>query len=196
MPVRVFILSDVRLYRDGIVDALRRETDIEIAGIATDVAGGSSSVADLAPDVVLIHTVATDAVQAVRDLVAAAPDARVIALALREDAADVMAYVVAGASGYLTLEGNVPDLVETIHDVARGEMTVSPRVAGALLRQVRQGSGSPPEPARRLTRRELEVIDLVDQGQSNKQIARRLGIEVATVKNHVHSILEKLGVSR
>jgi len=110
----------------------------------------------------------------------------------------VIACAEAGVSGYVTREASLDELTGVVESVARGESPCSPRISALLLRRVAETAGRRTETdaARRLTRREAEIVGLIDEGLSNKQIAGRLSIELATVKNHVHSILEKLQVER
>ena len=117
-------------------------------------------------------------------------------MGLTELQSDVIGCIEAGAWGYLPQEASLEDLLNNIHAIAAGEALCSPKVAGVLFsrvamvgreRELRQVLGLP-----NLTRRELEVIELIEEGLSNKEIAVRLDIEVQTVKNHIHNILDKL----
>jgi DNA-binding NarL/FixJ family response regulator len=109
----------------------------------------------------------------------------------------VLAFAEAGIAGYVPREGSVQDLVDAVERAVRGELQCSPQLAGAIIRRLawRAAAGSD-FPRGPLTARETEIVRLIDQGLSNKEIAVRLGIEVATVKNHVHNLLEKLRVRR
>jgi DNA-binding NarL/FixJ family response regulator len=122
---------------------------------------------------------------------------RIVALAVAEyDDETVVACAEAGATGFLTRRSTLEDLEQTVAGVARGETRCSPDLAGVLLRQVTRKPADRPGPGDplSLTPREQDVLWLIEQGMTNKQIALRLGIEVHTVKNHVHNILEKLRV--
>ncbi len=121
-----------------------------------------------------------------------------MALAVSEVESDVLAWAEAGVVGYVPREASLEDLVSTIEAVVRGELRCSPRIAATLFRRVTKLSANRRHTPQgiHLTPRELEILDLIDHGLSNKQIAGKLGIEVATVKNHVHNILEKLQVNR
>jgi two-component system nitrate/nitrite response regulator NarL len=147
---------------------------------------------------VLLDTGAADMLDLMRALTTSAPTARVVALALPERASEVIACAEAGASGYVTEDTSLADLVLTIQAVARGELRCSPQIAGTLFRRVAALAADSRAllPAPMLTAREFEVLSLLDDGLSNKQIAHRLCIELATVKNHVHHILGKLQVNR
>jgi DNA-binding NarL/FixJ family response regulator len=169
---------------------------IEVVGAAGTTAEGVEQVRDLQPDVLLLDTGAGVDVAAAHDLLGPAPDARVVALAAPESEEDVIALAEAGVFGYVTRDQSLDDLVMTIEGVARDEMVCSPWMATVLVRRVQALAAERPRPTHRLTAREAEILELLAQGLSNKEIATRLYIEVTTVKNHVHNILEKLGVSR
>ena len=128
-----------------------------------------------------------------------APEQKVVVLGIAEREADVIAWAEAGAAGYISREASRDDLRAALEAAVAGETIASPRVVAALLRRLNAvAHASPLERygAETLTPREQQVARLVGEGLSNKEIARQLCIEVATVKNHVHHILGKLEVSR
>jgi DNA-binding NarL/FixJ family response regulator len=125
-----------------------------------------------------------------------APQTRIVALGVREVEQDVLPCAEAGMAGYVPRDGSLADLVAAIESAAHGELRCSPKIAASLFRRVARLSGETRRPTASLTRREEEIARLIDQGLSNKQIARRLQIEVSTVKNHVHSVLKKLHATR
>ena len=192
--VRVAVIADVRMYRDGLAAALRNEDGLEVAGAF---AQPPDALEALAPDVVLFDVSRPQALGTVRGLVGRMPTAKVVVVAMPEREGDLLAYAEAGVSGYVTCEQSIEDVVGAVQAVARGEMICTPRMAATLVRHVATLAAGLADRPRRgeqaLTRRELEIVGLIDRGMSNKQIARALHIEVATVKNHVHNILEKLG---
>jgi two-component system, NarL family, nitrate/nitrite response regulator NarL len=194
--IRVFIVTDVRLYREGLSALLGRMAHIAVVGTAGSAPEGVARVRDLQPDVVLLDTGAGGNAGASRDLLGSAPRARVVALAAPESEEDIIALAEAGVLGYVTRDESLDNLVTTIEGVARDEMACSPWMATVLVRRVQALAAARPRPTQRLTAREAEILELIAQGLSNKEIAARLFIEVTTVKNHVHNILEKLGVSR
>jgi DNA-binding NarL/FixJ family response regulator len=122
----------------------------------------------------------------------------VVAIGLDDSDAEMLACAEAGAVGYVTREGTLEELVAVIQSAAKGELVCSPRVSGALARRVAALSAevAPGSASRRLSRREREIAALIGDDLSNKEIASRLSIEVATVKNHVHNMLDKLNVHR
>jgi DNA-binding NarL/FixJ family response regulator len=194
---RVFLIAAVRLYREGLADALARAPRVEVVGAAHAVPGAEAQVAALAPDVILLSAPVETAAPAVRRLRSIAPAARVIALAVREVDPEVVAWAEAGVDAFVTCEDSLRTLVAVVETATRGELLCTPRTAAALLRRVRARAleRSLDGAATSLTLREREIGELIARGLSNKEIAVSLQIEVPTVKNHVHHILEKLGVA-
>jgi two-component system, NarL family, nitrate/nitrite response regulator NarL len=194
--VPVLILAEVGVYRDALAHSLGRHTRIDVVGVAADLEEALAGVGQAGPEILLVDTRMPAGTSAVQALVAAAPDVRVVALAVAEDQREVIAFAEAGASGYVPLDGSIEDLVAVIESVSRGETLCSPRAAATLFRRVaalaRESRREPVEA--RLTARELDVLRLIEEGRSNKEIARALSVELSTVKNHVHNILEKLNV--
>jgi DNA-binding NarL/FixJ family response regulator len=195
-PVRVFVVADVRVYRELLAEALAREDGFEVDGSAPgDIAGMAIGMAE--PGVVLVDTASVPGPAGVRALAAAAPEAKIVAVGIPDDEAAVLALAEAGVAGYVTVEQPLDELVAAVEAAANDELQCSPRVAAALAKRVAALAGGPRRNAdQRLTRREREIAALIADGLLNKQIARRLSIEQATVKNHVHNILAKLGASR
>ena len=196
--VRLFVIAATRLYREGLAEILGRVARVEVVGTAAEVEVGVAAVRELRPDIVLLDTATPRSFLAVQAILTTTPGTHVVALAVLEVDGDIIALAEAGVSGFVTREGSLDDLVATIESVALGETLCSPRMAAALLRRVRalaaeQRLGSAQA---HLTSREFQIIGLIDHGLSNKEIAGQLSIELATVKNHVHNILEKLQVHR
>src|SRR5439155_3862772 len=125
-------------------------------------------------------------------------DARIVAFAVVETDAEILACAEAGVSAWVPREGSIDDLVATIESVERDELHCPPKLASTLFRRLASLTRRLPQrsPADGLTAREREILALIDRGLSNKEIAVRLSVEVTTVKNHVHNILDKLQVSR
>ncbi|HXM58174.1 MAG TPA: response regulator transcription factor [Candidatus Dormibacteraeota bacterium] len=195
-PVRVLLVDDHLVVRQGLRAFLQLQPDIEVVG---EVGGGTAAVAaatDARPDVVLMDLVMPDGdgIGAIRALAAAAPGTRVLVLSSFADDERVFAAMQAGAAGYLLKDVEPDALAEAIREVHRGRPALHPDVAALLMRRVAdhgEAGGAGLEP---LTPREREVLQLVVEGFANKQIARRLRITEKTVKTHVSSILQKLGV--
>jgi DNA-binding NarL/FixJ family response regulator len=188
-PLHVLIASDVRLYRDGLARILADQEGLTVAGTVA-VALATDRAARLRPRVLLADAPAVVGGSLVPDVAAVSPDTLVVAFAVEDDGHHVVACAEAGAAAYVPRDASVQDLVEIVVGAAHDELVCSRRMAELAA----EGGGARSEgPA--LTPREAEIGQLLAQGLSNKQIARRLAIQVATVKNHVHRVLEKLRVN-
>jgi two-component system, NarL family, nitrate/nitrite response regulator NarL len=195
--VGVLIVTDVRLYRHELAGTLRRHQTIRVLGTAGDVDEALGWARSHSPEVIIVDMVMRNGTPTVRALAEGIPQAGVLALAVPESENEVIACVEAGAAGCVPREAPLEEVISAVESIARGEAPCSPRMTVALLKRVRERAAVPPDgPEARLTAREREVLGLVEQGLSNKQIALSLNIETATVKNHVHRILEKLKVTR
>jgi two-component system, NarL family, nitrate/nitrite response regulator NarL len=195
---RVLILAEVGVHRETLAGSLGRNGHCDVVGVAAGVEEAVAAVGEAGPEIVLVDMPTPAGANAVRTLVAAAPEVKVVALAVPEVEPEVIALAEAGASGYVAREGSMDDLVAVVESVARGECILSPDIAAKLFRRVATLAREPRlEPIQEgLTARELDVLRLIDEGLSNKEIANALSIELPTVKNHVHSILEKFNVRR
>jgi len=197
--MRVLVVDDVSLCRFALAVVLKEEPAIDVVETAADIGAALDLLAGaVAGTVVLLNLSMQDGVAALNSIVRAVPATPVIALAVSDLEDEIIACAEAGVAGCLLRDDSYADLVALITSVARGETRCSPRVAAALLRRVATLSReSRVESVEiRLTAREREVMQLVNEGLSNKQIARRLSIELRTVKNHVHHILAKYQVHR
>jgi DNA-binding NarL/FixJ family response regulator len=181
------------LYRDGLVGILRQSEHIDVVSAAATLATALEYAEAHRPEIVLLDCTVAEGGLAVSAIMRASPGARIVALAVADTPAEVIPWAEAGIAGYVTRNDSAEDLVLIIESVARGEMPCSPGIAAHLLQRVAHlAAGRPREGQADLTPREQEVVALIEQGLSNKEIARHLLIEVSTVKNHVHHILEKL----
>jgi DNA-binding NarL/FixJ family response regulator len=196
--ITVLIVGDIRLYRDGVASHLASFPQFLIVGTAAGHTGALRLVGERMPNVVLLDMAMPDSLETVRELTERAPNTRIVALAVPEDEGAVIACAEAGVASYVPRHGSLDDLVTAVEGAARDEGRVSPRIAASLFRRLSNlaAERGPGPRGAELTVREREIARLLDEGLTNKQIASRLCIEVATVKNHVHSILEKLGVQR
>jgi two-component system, NarL family, nitrate/nitrite response regulator NarL len=194
---RVYVVSDVRLYRDGLVASLARQGELNVLGAGCS---GESldQIVPLRPEVLLLDLAAHDSLAIPRQAQQVLPGLLVVAFAVAEREQNILACAEAGISGYVAEDASVEDLVAAVLCALRGEMMCSPRVAALLFSRVATLSGRcPATPAdASLTPREREIAALVACNLPNKEIARRLCLGPATIKNHVHNILQKLNVHR
>lgn len=195
---RVLIVSDARMYRDGLAMQLAVRDGIEVVGAVESEALAKERILALAPDVILVDMALPGGLNGARAIAATRANAQVIVFAVPDNEVDVPACAEAGVAGFVTRDASADDLVAAVLGVARGEIVCSPKSATALYRRLASLSASKElaSPPVELTSREREICALIDRGLSNKEIARLLGIGVATAKNHVHHILEKLQVGR
>jgi two-component system, NarL family, nitrate/nitrite response regulator NarL len=195
MLARLLILGETGLYREALAGSLRRDDRFEVVAVAADVAEALMVLDHVEADVLLVEMRTTDGADALRTLAKAAPHVKLVALGVPELEPDVIAIAEAGASGYVTPDGSIEDLASVVQCVERGEVLCSPGMTAGLFRHVgalARERGL--DPIEKLTARELDVLGLIQEGRSNKEIAAELSIELPTVKNHVHRILEKLHV--
>jgi DNA-binding NarL/FixJ family response regulator len=191
----IVIAVHVRVYRDGLASALNGRNEMRVVGAADDGASTFREVNGRHPDVVLIDVMMPGALDAIKALRSTTP-AKVIAFAVDEAEAGIVTCIEAGASGYVTCNSSIDDVEAVIRHVVRDEFLCSPRLAATLLRRVADRATEGADALdRRLTRREDQVLRLIRDGLSNKEIAGRLNIAEATVKTHVHRLLEKLEAS-
>jgi DNA-binding NarL/FixJ family response regulator len=194
--IDVFVLGETRLYREGLADLLTG-AGFHVTGTGTDLASSASALRVAPPNIVLLDVAGAEGIDPIRSLVELLPDAAVVAFGVSGSKGEVLACAEMGARGYVTRDQSRDDLVQVLESVARGEAVCSPQIAAALMQRVAALATTESTPdGVQLTRRELEIAALVEAGLSNKEIATQLVIEVATVKTHVHNILEKLKVRR
>jgi DNA-binding NarL/FixJ family response regulator len=191
MTVTVLLVDDHPVVRAGIRGMLAGEPDIAVTGEAASGAEAVAAVRAAPPDVVLmdLRMPGIDGVVATAQVLAAAPDTRVVVLTTYETDGDILRAVEAGAAGYLLKDASRDDLVNAVRVAARGGTVLAPSVATRLLHRVRRPQGEALSP------REVQVLRLVGRGLSNVEIGRELHITEATVKTHLLRAFAKLGVS-
>jgi DNA-binding NarL/FixJ family response regulator len=196
--ISIALIEDNRLVSDGISSLLNRQPDLRVVSN-----GGCdmSQICDVEPHVVLLDvSVANGESLRVAERVRTVyPGAKVIAMDLRSVQHDLVDWVHAGVSGFITKDATLDDLVTTIRSVVSGAKVLPPEMIGALFSQITEGSADRPagngaDDLSRLTPREEQVVALIAEGLSNKGIAARLHIAIHTVKSHVRNIMEKLTV--
>ncbi len=197
MAIKVIIVTDVRLYQQGLLRILGEQDGLKTCGAVSTITEALSAIDASQPDVALVDLAMQNSQSVIRQIVSFAPVTKVLVMGISEEDNDIIACAEAGAAGYITRDSSAKDLVHCVSAVVSNELNCSPRVAALLIRRI--NSLSVPEDATvqpGLTPRETDILILIEEGLSNKQIARRLNIGVSTVKNHVHSVLAKLHVSR
>ena len=189
--IRVAIVDDPMVVRSGLQGLLDAEDDIEVVGTAAD---GADAVGLLehSPDVVLmdLSMPGVDGIEATRLVLAESPGTHVVVLTSFVDRQRIMAALEAGAVGYILKDADAGDVSAAVRAAAAGGSPLDPKVARVVLDESRR-----PQPATDLSPRELEVLELVEQGMANKQIARRLGIAERTVKAHLTNVFQAIGVT-
>jgi len=193
--ISVGILSDVRFVREALVAIFERSRNLNTIGAAAEVGSAFEAILASRPDIMLIDTALPGGLSVVRIIRQLAPTVRVVALALAEREDEVVAWGESGVAGYIPRSAALNEMVKILEGVMRDEQVCSPRIASGLLRRLGVNPIRLPE-LPTLTRRELEIVQLINEGLSNKEIARRLKIGLATTKSHVHNALAKLGLGR
>jgi two-component system NarL family response regulator len=194
-PVRVLIADDHRLMREGTAALLGADERVEIVGLAKDGREAIELAAAQAPDVVVldINMPVLRGIEACAVLCERHPDIEVLMLTVSEHEPDLYAALRVGASGYLLKDMPPQDLLEAVLGAGRGEPTIAPKLADALLTDLGEAEhGTASDPFEGLSDREREVLMLIAEGLRNREIAARLVISEATVKTHVRHVLEKL----
>ena len=198
-PIRVMIVDDHEVVRMGLRAALELEEDMEVVAEAGDAQAALREADASGPDVVLmdVRMPGIDGIQACRALRESQPDTRVVMLTSFSDEEAVYSSIMAGAGGFLLKNTRRADLLTAVRAAAAGESLLDPGVAASVLARLRKLAANQEErEVALLSGREREVLALVAQGLTNKQIAANLFISENTVRNHVSRILEKLDLSR
>ncbi len=192
-PVRLLLVDDHALFREGLISLLAYQDDFTVVGEAEDAETALAQAHALAPDIVLmdIELPGVDGVIATRRLKMELPAVTVVMLTVRDDSETLFEAIKAGAHGYLVKNVRSVELLEQLRGLARGEAAISRRMASRILEEIR-GQAEPFGFEEALTARELEVLELVAGRLTNAEIAARLAISEHTVKNHMKSVLSKL----
>jgi two-component system nitrate/nitrite response regulator NarL len=192
MPIKLFILSDARLHRDGLALQLERRSNVKVIGAGT-LDDAVRSLRSTSADVALLDTAKLEIPAVVEALRRSLRQLRIVAMGVREVESEVLAYAAAGIDGYVRMDATVDELITVVESAMRNELVCSPKVAASLYHSVASQGADSGVP---LTGRELQVVELISRGLSNKEISKNLRIETCTAKNHVQNILQKLGVHR
>jgi DNA-binding NarL/FixJ family response regulator len=198
-PIRVLLVDDHAVLRQGTAELLRREPDIRVVGEAENGQVALTLASKLKPDVVVmdIRMPVMSGLDATRQLLESFPNMRVLVLTAHDDDQYVFSLLKAGASGYLLKSEPIEDLVHAIRQVRDGASPLSPTIASKVVARMHAGNASPRDSAEResLSPRELEVLEMLAQGLSNQAIGKALFISDRTVQAHLTSIFSKMGVT-
>jgi two-component system, NarL family, response regulator DevR len=199
-PIRVFLLDDHEVVRRGVHDLLNDEPDITVIGEAANVEQALVRVPALRPQVAVLDVRLPDGdgVTVCRELRSQMPELACLMLTSFDDEEALLDSIMAGASGYVLKQIQGSDLVSAVRTVARGQSLLDPSATAKLMARLRQGQEPEPEPDALpgLTEREREILALIGEGLTNRQIGQRLYLAEKTVKNHISRLLAKLGVER
>lgn len=192
MKISLLIADDHPVVRNGLRGIFTGDPEFEVLGEASDGKEAITLALARKPDVVLmdLRMPGTDGVTAIRELARQSPTTRVLVLTTFSDDSDVLAAIDAGATGYLLKDAPREELLRGVRAAAKGESVLSPSVAATLLGRVRA-----PQPEAPLSPRELEVLQLIAKGATNREAAKQLFISEATVKTHLIHVYAKLGVN-
>ncbi|MDW4908637.1 response regulator transcription factor [Streptomyces sp. ADMS] len=199
-PIRVFLLDDHEVVRRGVRDLLDDRPDITVVGEAANVEQALARVPALRPDVAVLDVRLPDGdgITVCRELRSSMPDLACLMLTSFDDEEALLDSIMAGASGYVLKQIQGSDLVSAVRTVAAGQSLLDPSATTKLLTRLRndQRKEEEPDALPGLTGREQEILALIGEGLTNRQIGQRLYLAEKTVKNHISRLLAKLGVER
>ncbi len=198
--IKIFLIEDNRILRDGIKAIINKQADLRIVASTEGNHDTLQQAKGLKPQVVLIDLGLrnADGLRVVTALTKELPQTKIIGMGLIPSQLDIVEFVQAGASGFILKDATIEDVLRTIRLVAQGVRILPPLLTGSLFTHVvdhalRKGKGKLLD-AVRMTKREREIIVLIAEGMSNKEIAERLNLSTYTVKSHIHNILEKMAL--
>jgi DNA-binding NarL/FixJ family response regulator len=201
LPPQVLVISEIRLLAEGLAQALGRDQRVAVSWFCTDLQEGLARAADFKPDLVLLDAALSDGPRSVSCIHAVEPRTKVVVFAVTETCDNIIAWAEAGVAGYIPRTVALTEIVGCLASIMHGEQPSSAEVTGSLLRRLSRPASlcddpGDAEPVLALTAREIQIVELLAAGLSNKDIARRLNIGVGTTKSHVHNVLGKLRVQR
>jgi DNA-binding NarL/FixJ family response regulator len=196
--MNLLVFTPVRLLGDGLAASLASRPSVVVRAVVNALADLHGALAANEVDLVLIDVTQGVDLSDVRAIAQAHPDVLLVALGLDEQRQNVIRCGRAGFTGYVPRDASIDELCEALSDVVHGRLACSAEISCELLRALfrMEQPSTGPSPGQPLSRRECEVMHLIERGLSNKEIARELCLSVSTVKHHVHHILEKLELSR
>ncbi|RUW47936.1 response regulator transcription factor [Mesorhizobium sp. M1A.F.Ca.ET.072.01.1.1] len=194
-PIRIAIVDDHPLFREGVARSLGEIGGFELVGEGASAEDAEKLVRASAPDVLLLDiSMPGGGLNALASILSATPEQKIVMLTVSETNADVAQALKAGARGYVLKGVGSKSLAEILRDVANGQSYVSPTLSARLLSDLLQPTSRKPDPLSQLTGREAEILGLVAEGLSNKEVAMRLSLQEKTVKHHMTRVLAKLNV--
>lgn len=196
--IKILVFSNIRLYSDGLKETLNREPEFDVIASTTLRKNPVDIAKKYAPHVVLLDMKMKEVLQLTKAIMALDPKINIIVIGVSENDEDIIKLAETGIAGCLTREDRLSELKKVIKAAVQDEFCCSPHIARVLLRHISSLASQNPITGElnSLTRREYQIGELMARGLSNKEIAREIHIEVTTVKNHVHNILEKLHIRR
>ncbi|HEY9292611.1 MAG TPA: response regulator transcription factor [Microlunatus sp.] len=196
--VRVFILDDHELVRRGLIDLLSNAGDLKVVGQAATAAEARHRIPAVRPDVALLDARLPDGsgIDVCRDLRSALPGLHCLILTSYDDDEALFAAVMAGASGYLLKQIGGTSLTDAIRQAARGDSLLDPAITEKLMTRLKHPTKPRDNRFEQLTEREREILELIAQGLTNRQIGQRMFLAEKTIKNYVSALLSKLGMER
>lgn len=198
--IKILLIEDNRILREGITVMINKHSDVTVAAVSDGRDDAIKKIHSIKPQVVLMDLgiASKNSLDIVRSIKIEYPEIKIVGMGLIASQTDIMEFVQAGAAGFILKDASLDEVIKTIRAVASGETILPPPMTGSLFLQVvehalvkgkRNLKG-----AIRMTQREKEIIALIVEGMSNKQISESLNIATFTVKSHVHNILEKLAL--
>jgi two-component system, NarL family, nitrate/nitrite response regulator NarL len=197
--MEIIVLTPIRVFGDGLMACFSRFPEMSVRAVLNNLPSLRHTLTTMTVDVVLVDVTQGINLFDVGTVAVERPDVSLVALGLSEQEKEVIRCGRAGFAGYVTREATIEELYRTLFDVVRGRLECSAEMSGHLLRALFHVNPLPSEPCqteRRLTRREAEILQFLEQGLANKEIARELSLSVSTVKHHVHNVLDKLQLQR
>lgn len=196
--MNIIVVTPVRLLGDGLGACFSTRPDVSVLGVVNDLASLREALATTHADVALIDVTQGINLFDVRTIAAQWPDVALVALGLQEQKQEVIRCGRAGFAGYVARDASIDALYKSLAEIVEGRLPCPPEISGGLLRALFRSDqrGDQPDLELALTRRESEVLELLGHGLSNKEIGNELCLSVATVKHHVHHVLEKLKLPR
>lgn len=200
--IRIIVIEDNRLLRDGICAMLKKEADISVVASFDDSDFSQEKLTDLKPNVVLLDLGLTekDSFELVNLLKNDHKDIKVVVMDLMPLEEDILRFVEAGVSGFIMKDASTVEFIKTIRAVHAGEKILPPTATGSLFSQIMEFGLKELGPKKlvqsvRMTNREKEIVQLIAEGLANKEIAFKLNLSIYTVKSHVHNILDKMALN-